>query len=134
MNNQKQIEELEATIQKAQQQIEELKKPKWAESIKDVKGRNWFIDENGEIDYTGNTFLDKNNFSNSERAKAFLALGQLRELHADMGIEKDADAITMALVSKDDNMDIEFWFETEEQCDYFKSQHAELIRIVEEGI
>ena len=132
MNNQKQIEELEATIQKAQQQIEELKKPKWAESIKDVKGRNWFIDENGEIDYTGNTFLDKNNFSNSERAKAFLALGQLRELHADINSEE---------LNRNYGIDIGtinfytyLFFKTEEQCDYFKSQHAELIRIVEEGI
>jgi|GEM_PF-6865248 len=132
MNNQKQIEELEATIQKAQQQIEELKKPKWAESIKDVKGRNWFIDENGEIDYTGNTFLDKNNFSNSERAKAFLALGQLRELHADINSEE---------LNRNYGIDIGtinfytyLFFKTEEQLDYFRTQHAELIRIVEEGI
>ena len=133
MNNQKQIEELEATIQKAQQQIEELKKPKWAECIEDVKGRECYIHNSGMIIQTCE-FQTPNHFSNSARAKAFLALGQLRELHADMGIETDADAITMALVSKDDNMDIEFLFETEEQCDYFKSQHAELIRIVEEGI
>ena len=132
MNNQKQIEELEATIQKAQQQIEGLKKPKWAESIKDVKGRNWFIDENGEIDYTGNTFLDKNNFSNSERAKAFLALGQLRELHADINSEE---------LNRNYGIDIGtinfytyLFFKTEEQLDYFRTQHAELIRIVEEGI
>ena len=131
MNNQKQIEELEATIQKAQQQIEELKKPKWAESIEDVKGRKCYIHNSGRIIQTCE-FQTPNHFSNSERAKAFLALGQLRELHADINSEE---------LNRNYGIDIGtinfytyLFFKTEEQLDYFRTQHAELIRIVEEGI
>jgi hypothetical protein len=57
------------------------------ESVKDIPNRDWFVNSVGNIMQT--TFIKDrlNNVSTKERAEAILALGQLLELAAYVGVD-----------------------------------------------
>ena len=102
------------------------------ESIYDVEGRNYFIDHFGIIERCDES--THNHFSTAERAEAMLALGQLREIHAAIKQDKDTKCYFFSIESVDKNVVVDFWFETEELGEEFKSIHKELIETVEKGL
>ena len=68
------------------------------ESVKDIHKRNWYIDNDGDIQNIPDDTL--NNFSTKERAEAVLALGQLLELADYVGCKKFHFSFLFALKDK----------------------------------
>lgn len=102
------------------------------ESIYDVEGRNYFIDHFGIIERCDES--THNHFSTKERAEAMLALGQLVEIYYAINQNHNRFKYYIEVQSKDKVIDINFWFETEELREEFRSTHKELIETVEKGL
>lgn len=109
------------------------KQPKMPQRIDDVRGRFWYIGSLGSILKGGG--VDDNHFSTEERAKAMLALGRLRELHA-ATVSGGGDELHehFTINSMDGMIEVNFGFESVEQRDEFKHLHGYLIETVRKGL
>lgn len=103
-------------------------------SIDDVNGRHWYINGAGRIFHFEWKTATPNHFSTKKRAEAILALGQLIEIHAAIKQDKDTEYYFFSIESVDKNVVIDFWFETEELGEEFKSIHKQLIETVKKGL
>lgn len=121
------IELTEEQINQLQKAVEP--KSRIPKSVEEVEGRRWFTGAAGKV----NTSLygpSDSWLSTKERAEAFLALMQLREIHAAIEQMEGGKGGHIDIKSDCGGLYIRLWFESKELRDEFEALHAGLIEKV----
>ena len=132
------IKRLDAIENEAKELREIIEKSEYStkkrvvDSVNEIEDKDWYISSIGVVQHGVDS--SPNQLSTKERAKAFLALMQLVEIHA--AIEQDVEFphSILTVVSKDRGKLFEFYFDSIELKQEFKTKHQALIETVKRGL